>query len=416
MFPNIKQLILPSLLRIYTTVLRFIRSSRSRNNNRSVLILPPYLPGSLGDEAILTASVEYIKSRGIERIGLVYYDLGLRWNYLEPITEAVELSEYFHHDSWKNKFRFAHAASRYEQIYCFGTDVLDGHYSDDVSLQILELVSLAVETGAAAAILGFSFNDRPTPKSVQALRDLSAQVKLYSRDAVSQQRLMHHLDRPVKLVADLAFLLHPVDDSEIVSNVSQWIKEQQADSRTVVGVNANSMHVSSLKEESLDRLIQVYVDALFELFGKQQFSFVLIPHDFHSGPEIVSDDELAEAILKALPARMQSYCVKVPAPCMAKEIKSICKNLDIVLTSRMHLAIACLGQGTPVACVTYQGKFEGLFKHFELDGTTIEPEQAFQPGKLVEFFLPLIGRRDDISKHIRLKLPQIQQLARANFG
>ena len=360
--------------------------------------------------------MEYLKTRGIERIGLVYYDLGVRWKHLESVTEAVELSEYFHQNFWKNKFRFAHAVSRYEQVYCFGTDVLDGHYSDNVSLQILELVSLSVKTGAAAAILGFSFNDRPTPKSVRALQDLSTEVKLYSRDSISQQRLMHHLRRPVELVADLAFLLHPVDDSKVVSGVSQWINEQRTNGRTVIGVNANSMHVSNLKEESIECLIGVYVDALFELFGKQQFSFVLIPHDFYSGSGIVSDDELAEAILKALPAKIQSYCIKVPAPCRAKEIKSICKNLDIVLTSRMHLAIACLGQGTPVACVTYQGKFEGLFRHFELDSTTIEPEQAFQPGKLVEFFLPLIGKREEISKHIHLKLPQIQQLARANFG
>jgi polysaccharide pyruvyl transferase WcaK-like protein len=81
----------------------------------------------------------------------------------------------------------------------------------------------------------------------------------------------------------------------------------------------------------------------------------------------------------------------------------------------MHLAIACLGQGTPVACVTYQGKFEGLFRHFELDGMTIEPEQAFQPEGLVKFLMPLIEKRKDISKQVQLKLPQVQQLAQVNF-
>ena len=82
----------------------------------------------------------------------------------------------------------------------------------------------------------------------------------------------------------------------------------------------------------------------------------------------------------------------------------------------MHVSIACLGQGTPVACITYQGKFEGLFRHFELEGMTIEPSQAFQAGSLVKFLMPLIEKRDDISKHIQLKLPQIQQLAQANLG
>ncbi len=410
---NIKQRVLSLLLAVYTAALRLRRTVRlGRNQGRSILILPPYMPGSLGDEAMVSASVDYLNSKGHKLINLVSYNRALNWEPLEPMTETID----FPYQSWKAKFRFANAVSRYEQFYCLGADVLDGHYTDEVSLERLELVSLAVETGADAAILGFSFNDQPTPASVQALRDLPLNVRMCSREPISQSRLLHHLQRPVELVADVAFLLHPIDDSEIVSGVSRWISEQQANGRTVIGINANGMHVSNLKVQLLEHLIQIYVDTLVELYSKdEKFSFVLIPHDFHSGPEVVSEIVLAEAILKALPAKMQLNCIKVPTPCRAAEIKAICRNLDLVLSGRMHLSIACLGQATPVACITYQGKFEGLFRHFELDGMTIEPSQAFQPGSLVKFLMPLIEKREDISKHVQLKLPQIQQLAQANF-
>jgi polysaccharide pyruvyl transferase WcaK-like protein len=171
------------------------------------------------------------------------------------------------------------------------------------------------------------------------------------------------------------------------------------------------MHVKNLEVQSLEHLSQIYVNTLVELYSKdEKFSFVLIPHEM--GDEIV----LAEAILKALPVKMQPNCIKIPTPCRAAEVKSICRKLDIVLTGRMHVSIACLGQGTPVACITYQGKFEGLFRHFELDGMTIEPSQAFLPGNLVKFLMPLIEKREDISKHIQLKQPEIQQLAEVNFS
>ena len=45
----------------------------------------------------------------------------------------------------------------------------------------------------------------------------------------------------------------------------------------------------------------------------------------------------------------------------------------------------------------------------------IEPKQASQAGNLYKFFMPLIEKQEDIRKHIQLRLPQIQQLAQANF-
>ena len=40
--------------------------------------------------------------------------------------------------------------------------------------------------------------------------------------------------------------------------------------------------------------------------------------------------------------------------------------VDLVLTGRMHLAIAALGMGTPPLCVAYMDKFEGLFHLFDI--------------------------------------------------
>ena len=81
----------------------------------------------------------------------------------------------------------------------------------------------------------------------------------------------------------------------------------------------------------------------------------------------------------------------------------------------MHLAIACLGKGVSVACVTYQDKFEGLFKHFGLDNTTIAPEIALQAGELTKFLLQLLENRDVIARQIRNHILKVKMLARHNF-
>ncbi|TLN28532.1 glycosyl transferase family 1, partial [bacterium] len=104
-----------------------------------------------------------------------------------------------------------------------------------------------------------------------------------------------------------------------------------------------------------------------------------------------------------------------PSSIHAAEIKAICGQLDLALSGRMHMAIACLGQGTPVACITYQGKFEGLYRHFELDGLTIDPVTATQPGRLAAFFLPVIDRREAIRRQIQSQLPKVRVLAAENF-
>ena len=413
---SVKDQILSQLLDTYAATLQVLRKTKVRDKaDSSALFLPPDDPGSLGDEAMLAAGMKRLANQGIERIGIVCLKSTTAcWENLDLVTDTINMQGYFAYGSWKERFRFAQMVSRYHRFYCVGADVMDGFYSDRRTFLSINLVALAAKTGADATILGFSFNEQPTPASVQALSNLPASVRLCCRDPISHKRLTHYLQRPVDLVADVAFLLQPAEDSDLAVRVSRWARDQRSAGRTVVGVNANSVHLQSLPQFGFDDLIRIYADALVELFSKDQMlSFLMIPHDFRGQD---SDVSLAKAILEALPLEMKPYCEQVPSPCSAAEIKSICADLDIVFTGRMHLAIACLGQGIPVAGVTYQGKFEGLFSHFELQGMTIDPEKAFQPGVLASFLEALIARRKDIRQQIQSRLAKVKTLAALNFA
>lgn len=412
-----KQFILSSILNLYAYFLRLKRLFRWNKKSRdSVLLLPPARFGSLGDEAMMTAVIEYFKAKGTDRVGFISYSLARNWENFNPTVTGINITCHSLSDSWKEKFHLVTVASHYDKFYCLGADVMDGFYSETSSLVRLKYVSLAVKTGAEAAILGFSFNEKPAPKVIEAFRNLSSEIKLYSRDPVSHKRLVDYLQRSVSLVADLAFLLPPAENPGALSEILECIKIHQKNERILIGINANSQSFSNIEKESVEEIVKIYVDTLVEIHSKyQKCSFVLIPHDFRNINQQSSDISLSKAIMKALPKEIQSDCMQVPTPFSAAEIKSVCKHLDIVLTGRMHLCIACLSQGTPVGCITYQGKFQGLFEHIQLDGMLIAPEQASQPGHLSNFFIPLIQHREHNRQQIQKVIPKVKQLALANF-
>ncbi len=412
-----KQLILLSLLNLYANLLRLKRVfQRKKKATDSVLLLPPARFGSLGDEAMMTAVIEYFKAEGVNRIGFISYSLARNWENFNPGITGINIVCHSLSNSWKENFHLVTVASSYDKFYCLGADVMDGFYSEKSSLTRLKYVSLAVKTGAEGALLGFSFKEKPAPKVIEAFRNLSSEIKLYSRDPVSHKRLRNYLQRSVALVADLAFLLSPAEKPEVLLEILEWMKVQQENERIIIGINANSQSFSNINKESVHQIVKIYVDTLVEIHSKyQKCSFVLIPHDFRNTNNQSSDIGLSQAIMNALPQEVKSDCVRVPTPFSAGEIKSVCKNLDIVLTGRMHLCIACLSQGTPVGCITYQGKFQGLFEHIELDGMLIAPEQASQPGHLSNFFIPLIQQREHNRQRIQTIMPKVKKLALANF-
>lgn len=419
-FKVMKQIILTRLLILYATVLRLIRKiGLIKIIKSSAIILPAAEPGNLGDEALVASTINYLKQENINQIALISYNPKRQWGGLDTIPETIDMQGYFSQGSWqfwRSLFQFISKVIHYEKFYCLGADVMDGYYSPLMTAKVLKLITVAAATGVDTTIIGFSFNNQPTPDAVKSLRNLPLSARICARDPISQARLVKYLERPIELVADVAFLLEPVADSEAVLSICDWIEEQKKCDRITVGFNPYNQLTQEAGINNFEQLVQFYVATIISLHSKHQsLSFLFIPHDFRSYKNKYSDLTIIEAILKALPEEIICHSKHIANPCTAANIKAIVGKLDIILSGKFHLAIACLGQGNPPACLTYQGKFEGLFQHFELEGVAIAPPKAFETGSLADFLLPLIEKRQEISEHIRLKLPKVQQLAQNNF-
>lgn len=406
------------LISIYGLILSSLHSVRLISKiPSSVLILPPDDPGSLGDEAMIVGLANYSREKGITNISVIAY-------YKDQEKYPIDTYEYLNMRDFfisAKKYRtllrfikFGIQMSKYERFYVLGADTMDGYYSNEKTFKRVKMVEMAAKTGLTTAILGFSYNNRATELSVKALNNLPTKVKLCAREKVSYERLINKLPtHSVQLVADLAFLLPPAETSEKVDRSLQWIKEQRSEGKNILGININNLLISKLPQQTSDTLVQAFVDSIVEVNKKNpSLSFIFLPHDSRNSKNHLSDDILANNILQKLPSQLHSICFKIPFPCQAAEIKAIVKHIDYVVTCRMHLAIGCLGQGTPVGCITYQDKFEGLYKHFDMLPLTISPEELFEPNasKLVDLIFNLTEKASQLKQQIESKLPEVKKM------
>ena len=100
----------------------------------------------------------------------------------------------------------------------------------------------------------------------------------------------------------------------------------------------------------------------------------------------------------------------------AAGIKAVVQELDVVMTGRMHIAIATLGSQKPLGCLVYQGKFEGLFRHFKLsDQFLLQPGSAMNTNVLFEFLKNLLNHRSFLQQQISDHWEDVKRRSAANL-
>ncbi len=382
-------------------------------NIRSVLIAPGdtiSLTGSKGDEAMITALVESVRRHIPDcRFGIFSVDEDGAHACTEPgiRPEAV----------WANPWslrKLTDTVARYDAVALMGGDVMDGYYNAITALRMWVLADLAARMGKPTVILGFSFNARPSPKLLKCLNALDPAVNIFIRDPISLERFNRFSKATGQLVADSAFLLQPRTDGPEVTRVRTWADEQRAQGKTVCGFNLHPMLVKNGDPSKIRELAEAAVATLSELGARHPLSFLLIPHDFRGGA--LGDDTVLAPVYQRIRATVGDRVIYPSAPLHAAELKALAGCADAVVTGRMHLAVGALSQGVPVAAITYQDKFQGLFRHFGLpESLMLPPEHILDPAKFIRMIETVLDRRTELAEQVAAKLPEVIRLAEANL-
>lgn len=382
------------------------RAQRPFRRQARALIVPPADEGSLGDAAMLNAARATLKTYGIQEVDLL---LKPGWQALKAFDRQIDASHYFY-GGWQRKYLPIRASlGRYSHAYFVGADVVDGVYNPESVRRRLGVLGDVATLGGEASILGCSFSETPDPDCVEALRRLPRSVRIKARDPISRRRMEATLDRPIELVADLAFLLRPDLEASGAAEALAWIDRRRGAGDRVVGLNANYL---------IDAKHPGFSEKLGPLMARllaKNVSILLVPHDTRTDR---SDRHILEEARATVGAGFEDR-VRMLEPSDPGMIKAVLGALDLVVTGRMHVAILTMGAGRPALSFGYQGKFEGLYQLLGLAGAGL----LLPPSMLVERFDEVgetIARQldvaDELSARIAMSLPAVRDLALANFG
>jgi polysaccharide pyruvyl transferase WcaK-like protein len=370
------------------------------------------LIGSRGDQAMFTVIVSKIQNRHERAIIDVAV---LNPEKIRPVLPVGVGAVSFNQLSTKGRSRTATLAG-YDELLIQGADIMDGFYNECFALQLWEMACEAASKNANSVVLGISLNGHITERVQRVIRMAPAGLKVGVRDPISLERL--HSVRPGfgRLVADVAFLLSPRPLSRCATSIQQslaWCQERRKAGSVVVGVNIHSMLFLPDNGKKMDQLIKAFALVLKTLIAQQDMSFLLLPHDFRAG---IADELVLEKLARLIqPHNPENIRLHSDAS-NADEIKTLTSGLDALVTGRMHLGIAALGQSVPIAALAYQGKFEGLFRLFGLpDELVLPPAVACCEEKLLRLFKTLLTERQSFSATISSSLPKILDLSEINF-
>jgi polysaccharide pyruvyl transferase WcaK-like protein len=373
---------------------------------KSALLFPGDDPGSLGDEAMLQATLTNLRRLGITKFGVGRWKRS-REGFAGLVAGVVD------EPLWGGALAFRRVLGRYQIFYIFGADVMDGHYSDLQSCQLVLYAHLARLWGRSSAILGFSFNRTPTANVIHFFRALHPDVALFARDPQSLKSFHSATGRSAQLTADTAFLLKPSGPTSLTDPVATWIMERRSMGGKVIGINVHPLLFMRKTAESKEQFLASFANLLIAMTRLEKFRFLLLPHDYRDG---VGDLEMMAALYERLPESVRASSLFVRDRLSAAEAKEVCGSLHAVISGRMHLCIAALGQAVPTFGLSYQDKFRGLMRLFHQDyEPLLEAEECLDEAKLQAAVFEFLELRDSLKDEIKSRLPRVIAMARENF-
>lgn len=329
----------------------------SKGSEKVPLIIPASRWGSLGDHA----AVE----------GLV------------TVLGQCNIAKRDENDQWCGPTSMQKYVDPKTDVYYIGADVIDGTYSYDRTIAIIDYCKKAALDGNSVTICGFSYSSKADPRIAGAIYDLPDSVRFVARDVFSGQRFGESTNRNFCIGADPAFLLDPDDE------LPEYVVESLSDEgQTRIGFNAN-------------QLIGESPDFLRRSMANNDYLFYLIPHDIRGAQN--DDRIILQNLLSLVPERDRNRAIVTWSgnSCLSpSQVKALCGYMNIVITKRMHVAIASLGVGTPCITSEYNEKMKGCFQHFKMMDHVVEEISTKSIELLLDAENPTRNQIEEYADHV----------------
>lgn len=378
-------------------------------NKNIVFLIPPTDGGSLGDEAMIAASVNYLINNN-KRVYIITSDRSLKKNLTiyNIDCDYIYISRLYDGFTPFLSFRKSLKEFRPESVYLIGADVMDGFYSKVRSLTRLSLLDIASSYIKDVRLLGFSMNENPEPSTIKYMSKIDHRITFLSRDPVSSERLTQNGIKN-KLVADLAFGLKP-NKNFYLDNLAapDWVKKFGPDG--YICLNLNAIHLNKYGEEYFIKVCNV-INKIIETANKH---VLFVSHDTRAFNK-VTDQSFAKMVAESLNLRLNTDYTIAPETLNAENLKYLASQAAFIVSGRMHFAIGALGAGVPSLMFGYQGKQEGLVKHFDISPDLLILDPSSKSSDMVTKTERFIRDLTDIKLKILSRTNEVTVLSRENF-
>lgn len=386
------------------------------DKTEKLVIIPPdpyTLIGSRGDEAMFDALISVARSNNPNMEFFVITasdeaDQAAKDKGLNPVQ------------IWKHAFSPKIILEKLKEISpdalaVIGADVIDGYYNPYLPFHAFMFADLASRIGARSAIMGFSFNRKPWPELKEVFELTNKSVVINLRDSVSLERFNEFCTSPTTLVADSAFYLEPDLECDVITEAKNWVETTHEIGRKAIAFNIHPMLFKDASQKQINGLITDAANAIEAVSKSRDVNWLFLSHDYR---EKVGDNICLTPLAEELTKRgLGDRFIHLAKDYPAREIKAIASQVDGVVTARMHLAIGSLGMGIPVAVLTYQDKFLGLFRHFELpEWLLLNPSKSDKFNvELETLMLRFIDDINNVREQVQSQLPVVKKRAMENF-
>lgn len=342
-----------------------------------VTVVSPAAYGSLGDEALLGGSLAVNEAAGYRT---TVWSPGDATRWPEHLGRVDSIDGAVHPLGFH--WRYSELPRSGRMLVILGADSIDGLYGVRSITARVRLANDHVAGGGEAHFANFSLRSEIAPGIRRILRHLDSSVTLSARDELSQSRAADLFEREVLIAPDIAQFLKP-QKSNATTRTIESLRGAREKGRPVVTLVPNA-HFGALYGNS-DRYAQGLITVMRELTKAGAFVCVLT-HDRRESP---GDESLAKAVYSEV--RGGRGVTSLHLARTAAEAKTVLSEADLVVSGRMHAAVAALSSSVPTIGLDYADKFVGQFKWYDAEHLVVDRGQLLEPLELHRFIVHAIS-------------------------
>lgn len=297
-------------------------------------------------------------------------------------------------------------------VIASGGDIFSSHYGG--LAKHLQPLERALRAGVPVVFLAQSIGPFDTPEEARMWSDVAVRASLVTiREAVSYDYVVRQLGLPERLVhltADPAFLLALPE----ATRLAELRDAYRLGEGPVVAV-CPSQVIARLGLVHPERHLETWL-ALVRYIRDDIGARVLVISHVQGVAEHSDDSLLAARLLQRLG---KDPGISAAAGYTASEFKGLISGCAMLITERMHPAIAGLSTGTPTVAVRYSIKADGIMLQAmgqELGRELLIRVEAFiDPSTAIRASQAAWDRRSEVAAVLAARIPDVQALAARNF-